>query len=49
MIRVATRPQPFVIVVLVVVAGVTGADPKPRVIPADTLPADLARRNPTYS
>ena len=50
MIRVATRPQPFVIVVLVVVAGgvagVTGADPKPRVIPADTLPADLARRKP---
>ena len=50
MIRVATRPQPFVIVVLVVVVGgvadVTGADPKPRVIPADNLPADLARRKP---
>ena len=50
MIRVATMPQPFVIVVLVVVVGgvadVTGADPKPRVIPADTLPADLARRKP---
>jgi cytochrome c peroxidase len=51
MILVATRPQPFVIVVLVVVVvggegDVTGADPKPRAIPADTLPADLARRKP---
>ena len=42
MIRVATRPQPFVIVVLVVVVvggegDVTGADPKPRAIPALSL------------
>jgi len=46
----ATRPRSLVTVALVVVttwvSAAVGADPKPRAIPADTLPADLARRKP---
>ena len=50
MMVLATGPRSLATVVLVVVtawvSADVGADPKPRAIPADTLPADLARRKP---